>query len=161
VGLIGVVTVGIYAWDKFAPVSKQTEYADLRLGMTRDQVKSIKGYPTVNVTRDNRGWSYQAEPGGIGRIDLKFDEAGLIIINCHSINHYSHKCPTIAGIVDGSKEEDVIQKFGKPDIVRTAIAPWGGHTMKYLYYKTPSVHFWLERDQVNTLGIGAPTPPDW
>ena len=159
VGLIGVVAGGIYVWDKFAPVSKQTEYAGLRLGMTRDQVKSIKGDRSAIAGKDHS--SYEAE--GMGRIDLGFGpgETGLIVINCHSTDHYSNGCPAIAGIVDGSKEEEVIQKFGKPDIVRIAVAPIGGGAMNYLYYKNPGVHFWLERGQVHTLGIGAPTPPAW
>ena len=166
VGGIGLVVIGIagavvYFWGDFRfPISKQTEYADLRLGMTRDQVKSIKGDLPAISGKDHM--SYQAEPG-IGAIDLKFGpgETGLIVINCHSINHYSHACPTIGGIVDGSKEEEVIQKFGKPDIVRIAVAPIGGGAMNYLYYKNPGVHFWLEKGQVHTLGIGAPTPPAW
>ena len=159
--VIGIAGAVVYFWNDFRfPISKQTEYADLRLGMTRDQVKSIKGYPTSNVTP--RDWSYRPV-AGIGGIDLGFGpgETGLIVINCHSTDHYSNGCPAIAGIVDGSKEEEVIQKFGKPDIVRIAVAPIGGGAMNYLYYKNPGVHFWLEKGQVHTLGIGAPTPPAW
>src|SRR6516164_9602484 len=106
VGLIGVVTVGIYAWDKFAPVAKQTEYAGLRLGMMMDEIKYVKGVPThvyemeqegewkgfqrvIAVDKIEKGkkiedyneWAYDDKAY---RLDLTFDKNKLIAIRCHS-----------------------------------------------------------------------------
>ena len=44
--LTGLVAGGIYVWNGFAPVVKQTEYAGLRLGTTMEEAKYVKGLPT-------------------------------------------------------------------------------------------------------------------
>ena len=51
VAAIGALGAKVYlsnrgsAQDGMIPIPKQTEYADLHLGMTQDEVKRIKGYP--------------------------------------------------------------------------------------------------------------------
>jgi hypothetical protein len=160
--VVAIAGAGVYFWNDLPiPISKQNEYAGLRLGMTQDEVQYIKGYPPTVLSEivegewkgfgllnidtttlekgkrveDYKEWSYGM---GVGRIDIEFGPAktGLVVIECYSSDHLK-RCPAIGGITDGNTEQEVIKKFGKPDT-----ASIDGVT-KSLYYKNIGVQFWL------------------
>ena len=56
-------------------------------------------------------------------------------------------CPAIGGIADGNTEQELLEKFGKPDMARI-----DGVT-KRLYYKMAGVQFWLSSGKVYMLDI--------
>jgi hypothetical protein len=53
----GALIVAAQYWDQFFPtkLARQTEYAGVRLGMSRDEVRYVKGLPTNIVTDDKEG----------------------------------------------------------------------------------------------------------
>ena len=67
IGIVGLAVIGgtlIVAaqyWDQLVPIklARQTEYAGVRLGMSRDEVKYVKGVPP-NVVTDDKDGPWQA-----------------------------------------------------------------------------------------------------
>jgi hypothetical protein len=140
--------------------------------MPQDQVRYVKGYPyevgsedgksVIEVTElvkkgknveDYREWRYDMIEH---HLILNFDstKTGLIAIECYTID--SPRCPKIAGITDENTEQEVIKRFGKPDITRIE------STTKFLKYKNIGVHFILQGGKVVTLGINEPDYiPQW
>jgi hypothetical protein len=162
--LIGVVTVGIYAWDKFAPISKQTEYAGLRLGTTTDEIKYIEGIPQTVIDSRVKGWPEIAASAELKRgkeiedynewwyevvthnIDLEFDKDKLIVIKCSSRAKHAN-CPALGGIYDGDSEKTLFYRFGEPSTTSLH------GTVKTVEYSNVGVLFYLEREAVYALGI--------
>jgi hypothetical protein len=158
----------IYVWDQLpVSVSKQTQYAGLRIGMPQDEVMYIKGYPpTVFGEAENEGWQPLIETKKLeqgkkvqdyrewsyeisgGRIDVEFDadKKAIIVISCYSSDRL-RRCPSIGGISDGNTEQEVTHKLGKADSARIE-----GVT-KSLYYKKLGIYFVLAQEQVYTLGV--------
>ena len=167
VGVIGVVAGGIYVWDRFRPVPKQTEYAGLRLGMTMDETKYIKGFPSQvykELEGERKGlrrmialkelekgkkiedynlWGYENTSY---RIDLDFDKNKLIVIRCYSGDKLE-RCPPVGGIRDGDSEQQVVKKLGQP-----FAASIEGVTKK-MWYPDVGAFFYLSQETVYILGI--------
>jgi hypothetical protein len=141
--LAGVSASAFYVWSNLPP-SVQTEYAGLRIGMKKDEVKYVKGYPPsvleppntegefkgdqlVVATKDllkngkkiedYNSWTYEDAAGS--RLDLSFNpsSSALIVISCYSESTL-RLCPPISGITNSDSEQSVISKFGKPDEAR-------------------------------------------
>jgi hypothetical protein len=168
--LAGVSTSAFYVWSHLPHV--QTEYAGLRIGMKKDEVKYVKGYPptvleppetegewkgaqrmvatkdleNTKKIEDYNSWTYEDAAGN--RLDLTFDpsSSALIVIECFS-RSTSRWCPAIDGITNGDTEQTIISKFGQPDDARL------DNLTKSLFYKNIGVHFTLEKAQIYIIGI--------
>jgi hypothetical protein len=121
-GLIIFVAGGIYVWKHFAATKlKRTEYAGLRLRMTRNEIKYVKGtpshvldgvaIPTGTLTADKKiedfdEWAYD------DGLVLLFKQDLLAVISCQSRRHIF--CPDIDGITNGDNEEKLLSVFGEP-----------------------------------------------
>jgi hypothetical protein len=167
--------VGFYAWNQIPwPVPQQTEYARIKVGSTPDEVNYIKGAPSsvlgdlnkdpawpgwqeiIEVPkiekgksfRDYQEWSWAEHTS---RIDVTFDpdKKGVIAVQCFSSDKRS-SCPYIEGIGDGSREDEVIKRFGEPDTSKIT-----GSTRR-LTYKKLGAFFALEQQVVYMLGVHDP-----
>jgi hypothetical protein len=161
---------GFYLWSNL-PVGQQAHYAGLEIGNSPEEVMYRKGSPPtvfgelnnetgfegwqrlIDTTKLEKGktiqdygeWSYSLPSG---RIDVTFstDKTAVIAIQCFSSDRLS-RCPTLAGITDGDREEEVVRIFGAPDSSRIS-----GVT-KTLAYRKIGVSFTLEQQKVYMLGI--------
>jgi hypothetical protein len=157
--------LGFYLWNN--RITNQTEYAGLRLGMTKAEVKYVKGNPT-SLYKENPTSLYTPsfiEPDKLVKgidiedfdewlylnesIDLVFDKQKrtLIAITCYSIDWSTPSCPAIAGITDGDSEKDLTSKFGQP-----STATIDGNT-KTVRYENIGAVFSLAQQTINSLGI--------
>lgn len=138
VGIIGVVAIVQY-WDHFFPtkLSRQTQYAGLKLGMKPEDVMYIKGYPPVVISDEEnpdpawKGWfgviKTEELPKGKKVTDYKHwsynlykhtlnvafnDERTAVIgMHCHSEDKLS-RCPSIGTVTDGTSEQEALRKLG-------------------------------------------------
>jgi hypothetical protein len=176
-GVLTLVLIGaalIFAaqyWDQLFPVKlgRQNEYAGLRLGMTRDEVRYIKGFPANVVTDDKDGpwqafgeikalelpkgktvndyplWSYdgykQYYHVGFGR------GSTVLSIACYSEDK-SLRCPAIGDVQDGTSEAEMLRKLGPP--IKSTIT---GVT-KSVEYNDIGVALKLEKETVYYLLVG-------
>jgi hypothetical protein len=169
--LVGLLTAGgFYLWNNL-PVGVQTQYAGLKVGMHKDEVKYVKGMPTdvlepLTTEGEMKGWqgiittSELLKQGksvddyntwqydlGEARLDLDFDpQSRLIVVSCYSPT-YSSKCPSIGGLTVGVTEKEIVSRLGAPDDARL-----DGIT-KSLYYKNLGIYFTLEKERVYMIGV--------
>jgi hypothetical protein len=167
--------MGMYLYNQLpVTIAVQTELGRVRIGMTQNEVKYVKGYPPYvlgpkddssnfpghpvietgklpagkNVD-DYEDWSY-AEYGG-SRIDVRFDptRTGVIVVQCYS-HDMLQRCPSIAGVSDGDPELQVIRIFGQPDSSNI------DDGTKSMYFKKIGVFFKLAKQTVYLIGINDP-----
>jgi uncharacterized protein YuzE len=130
-------TVGVVVVEEVGDMPRpQTGYADLRLGMTMTEVKYLKGYPpnvidkndtdklggwrVVNATKDLNGrhvedfaeWSYEINDKT--RIDIDFDSKNGKVTGIGCFSAEVMECPPLFGIQDGTTEDVLLKKLGKP-----------------------------------------------
>jgi hypothetical protein len=167
----GAIIVVAQYWEQLAPVklARQTEYSGLRLGMSRDEVKYLKGLPPNVVTDDNEGswqayrvlkpldlpkgktvddyplWSY--ERGHESYLHVAFGK-GMTVRTIACVSSSSFMCPAIGAVQDGSSEADLLRKFGAP--TRSQIKD----TAKSVAYDDIGVEFKLEKETVNRILVG-------
>jgi hypothetical protein len=151
------------------------EYAGLRLGMSPDEVISIKGYPpavlaevpedpppsgwsgpviTTKTLGEKRPQDYQVWAywnGDRSRIDVTFNPemTAVIAIRCFS-DDLLHRCPSIAGVSDGDRESKVIRMFGSPDTSKIK------GVNKALYFSSLGIQLALTGKEGRTSGFFAP-----
>lgn len=152
----------------------ETEYADLRIGMTMDEVKYVKGYPPYVVehskterptwwesdpivmptnhlkegqkVEDYRRWMFEIDNHGT-RVDVDFDQAKMLAgISCYSQGIM--RCPSLIGGYDGMNEKDTIKLLGNPSYEKI-----DGVT-KSIYYKRSGVWFYLTKMKIYLLSVG-------
>ncbi|MCA6109590.1 hypothetical protein [Bradyrhizobium cenepequi] len=167
----GVLIVAAQYWDQLFPVrlSRQAEYAGLRLGMSRDEVKYVKGFPANVVTDDKEGpwqdfgvlksselpkgktvndyplWSYE---GYEHYLHVAFGNGKTVLsIACFSKDRL-YRCPAIGGVQDGSSEAELVRKLGAPS--KSQIKD----TTKSVEYDDIGVEFKLEKETVYRLLVG-------
>jgi hypothetical protein len=179
-GLIGIVIlvavggaliVAAQYWDQFFPtkLARQTEYAGMRLGMTRDEVRYIKGLPPNIVTDDKEGpwqsfgilksselpkgktvndyplWSYE---GNNHYLHVAFGNGKTVSsIACFSIDRI-YRCPSIGGVADGTSEAELLRKLGAPSTSQIS------DQTKSVTYEDIGVEFKLEQEKVYRLLVG-------
>jgi hypothetical protein len=167
--------LGFYLWERFPmTAARQTEYSRIKIGTSPSEVNYIKGPPTIvygemSKDADWKGWQQIIEVKNIekgksvmdfsdwgwnegkSRIDITFDpdRTKVIAIQCYSADKAS-RCPPIAGIADGSKEEEVLTRFGPPDEAKIT------GTTKRMSYQKLGAYFSLEQQTVYMLGINDP-----
>jgi hypothetical protein len=99
--------------------------------------------------RDYDDWVYDVH--GDNQVDLivHFDKAAVVSIECitHGDGTRVGRCPSIAGIADGSSEQDVLAKFGSPDQVGL-----DGVTKRIRYPKL-GIFFLLTKQRVYIVGV--------
>lgn len=170
VGLVILGGLGMWGWDQIEwPIDRQTVYSRIKIGATPDEVNYIKGQPDIvygpleeggfpgkpiievaklqkgKSFRDYSDWTWREDKS---RIDVAFDpnRTNVIAVGCYSSDKLG-RCPDIAGIADGAREDQVIKRFGQPDSEQIS-----GVT-KMLSYEKIGVSFFLEREVVYMLGI--------
>jgi hypothetical protein len=174
IALTGAVIGGLYLWNHLPPVTRQTEYAGLRLGIGPDEVIYIKGFPPTVLgevktegdwigsepvidtsklekgknVQDYREWQYE---GYNSRVDITFnlEKTAVVVIQCYSNDRLS-RCPPILGISDGDSEKTVVDKLGVPAISRIE------GVAKYISYPNLGISLFLTKEQVYMLGINDP-----
>jgi hypothetical protein len=176
VALFGAACVGaVYVWDWLpTPVTRQTEYVGLRLGMPPDEVMYVKGYPPVVLAeevndpawkgffsvietkslengksvKDYRNWSYNAVESNL---NVAFNDSmtAVTAIQCYSSDMLA-RCPELVGVRDGAIERDVLRRLGKPSQSKIE-----GVT-KSMTYDDLGIKLWLEKEQVYMLEISVP-----
>jgi hypothetical protein len=168
----GTLIVAAQYWDQLVPtkLARQTEYAGVRLGMSRDEVKYVKGLPPKVVTDDKDGpwqaygvlksselpqgkavndyplWSYE---GYEHYLHVAFGKGGKTVrsIACFSKDKI-YRCPEIGGVKDGTSEAELLRKLGAPS--RSQIKD----TTKSIGYDDIGVEFTLEKETVYRLIVG-------
>lgn len=176
--IASVSAVMIFAaqyWNQIFPtkLNRQAEYAGVRLGMSRDEVRYVKGVPTLAVIQDKEGpspsynvfkpselpkgktindyplWEYEGHEHFILVI---FGDGNNTVrsVACFSSDK-SSRCPEIGGVSDGTTEAELLHKFGMPSSSQIKDA------RKSVRYEDIGVEFTLEKQKVYRLIIG-PTP---
>jgi len=173
--LVGLVILGGVGLFVFYRVDnwphKQTAYEDLYLGMTMAEVKYIKGIPSVVLdppkydakfggplqlgvptkalpegkhVEDYFWWQYDSSGS---RLDVDFDPKTKAInrIGCYSKAVLN--CPLLLGLSDGSSENVVIEKLGKPSFEHI------DGVAKEMEFANFGVWFYLEKQKVYYLGV--------
>jgi hypothetical protein len=173
--LVGIVAGGgMYLYSLIpVAVSRQTEYAGVRLGMSQDEVRYIKGLPQWVLAEDvpdagmkgfrmvletNKipngksvndyfDWSYAEHRRNI---NIAFNASRAVVaIQCFSDDNLG-RCPKVGGIEDGDDETKVLEKLGgKP---QTSIS---GVT-KTLFYPELGIRLHLTKQRVYTLEVSSP-----
>jgi hypothetical protein len=141
--------VGYQYWEQFtaakqlpAKLSRQTEYAGLRLGLTQDEIMYIKGLPShvfvkditdpkskdrysvvetkdwgerekVKRIKDHEAWAFRGDYHTIFVSFSKESPNAVSDIQCNSYDQI-YRCPAIGDIQDGNSEEEVNRKLGPP-----------------------------------------------
>jgi Putative abortive phage resistance protein AbiGi, antitoxin len=180
VALIALGLGGIVIYDLADDNSRtETGYADLRLGMTMDEVKYVKGYPTyileypkITVEKptwwensasviassslkdgqnveDFRSWEFAIDDHGT-RIDVDFDQRTKLLSKVACYSQRIMQCPSLLGLHDGMSEADAIKRLGKPSYERI-----DGVTKKVSYDRL-GVWFYLEKMKIYMLGVESP-----
>jgi hypothetical protein len=170
VGGIVVIGAGAYLYFNYEePPTKQLGYADLKLGMSENEVRYIKGSPTevmeadalspgfdrvVKVDKLDQGrtvsdypeWSYTDTSS---RIDITFDPNRKVkAIQCYAT---SYGCPYLFGLHVGSSEDQVLARLGKP----TSQAVQVNGSTKRMVYGPYNVVFFLTKKEVYMLLVTA------
>ena len=163
---------GLYIW-KLLPttITRQDQYAGVRLGMTPDEVMYVKGYPAtvlaeevedpvwkgflINIETKNlekgkrvtdyRYWAYD-------NITVVFnkDRKAVVEVKCYSNNKLS-RCPSLAGVVDGDSEKEAVRKLGNADAAKI------DGVAKTMRYSKFGIELILTKEQVYHLGIFDPS----
>lgn len=171
--LLGVlVGGGAYLYHRLpTPVSTQTVYAGLRLGMSQDEVLYLRGYPPSvlgeavsdpkwkgfhvvletnklpegKTAADYRYWSYR---DNYRTIEIVFNDErnAVVAVQCYSDDKLG-RCPAIAGVQDGEYETNVLRKLGDKPTSKL------NGTTKTLTYPDLGIRLWLAREQVYRLEI--------
>jgi hypothetical protein len=171
--------VGVFVFEKIGNVPhQQTGYDDLRLGMTMAEVKYVKGFPPNVVDKNDKdtwgGWRvikatkddlkekrvddfalWLYDRNDQTRLDVDFDlKKGTV----NSIGCFSNgvmDCPPLVGIQDGTTEEIVLQKLGKPSHERIE------GVSKRMYFEDLRVWFDLTQNKVYMMGVQYPAAVWW
>ncbi len=165
--MVGLATWGYVRFEN--RLTKQLEYYDLKLGMTKNDVTYVKGIPDyVQPDADKDGWqlviqtkeiekgksikdfdtwSYHVSEGE--RLDIDFDKSGRGIITIGCFAHRNGSCRPILGISTGRTEEEVIERFGQPDKEKV-----DGVT-KNMVYTNLNLSMYLERKKVYMFKVGS------
>ena len=174
--VIGAAVVGGFQfWDQLpTKITRQAEYAGLRVGMTQDEVMYIKGYPpfvlaeevndpqwkgfylvveTKNLEKgkrviDYQNWSYKEYEHNI---NVTFNEAktAVVAIQCNSIDKL-YRCPAIGGVRDGDTEKEALRKFGNPSNSQIQ------GVAKTLTYRDLGIKLTLTKEQIYIMEIRDP-----
>jgi len=102
---------------------------------------------------DYRHWDYRMThptSGIVERLlDVNFnsDRTALVTIRCIAYDDFYGRCPSIAGVIDGSTEQDVIQRLGPPDSTEIKSG------IKVLTYRTLGIGLRLRKERVYLLSI--------
>jgi hypothetical protein len=184
---------GLWLWNQPPPgLTRQTEYANVRLGMTPAEVLSVKSDPDELLEEDDdwrslrrligieelkkkgksvkdyRYWEYLLNKGtlSVNTISVTFNEAktAVVAISCSCSgglipnDHRLSSCPSIAGVMCGDSESDVVRKLGNPDTFQ--IGDDNGKLLAYrdlgisltLYNPTPELVHLSGIDEQSYLG---------
>ena len=131
--VIGLITAIFYGYKNIASApTRQTGYADLKLGMTMGEVQYVKGPPTDVVSlpglevipvkflnSDKRiekytAWMYDKPQGEDYRIDVSFDPKTKRLKYIACFSQGSFNCPSLFGIDDGTSEKRLLETLGDP-----------------------------------------------
>jgi len=169
-GVLTLMVIGaalIFAtwyWDQIFPVKlgRQTEYAGLRLGMSRDEVRYVKGMPPSVVTKDFDVLKSSELPNGrtINDYPLWVYEGhehyihaafgvGVTVrsIACVSLDMI-YRCPPIGDAQDGRSEAELLHSLGAPSKSEIKDAT------KSLEYNDLGIEFKLKKEKVYRLLVG-------
>jgi hypothetical protein len=171
-GLAAIIGAFLFYDNYQPPPTRQSEYADLKLGMKQIEVSYIKGVPThvfeddgskpglqkmIAVGELNQGqkasdflaWSYEIYNG---RLDVDFDsEKRVNAIRCYAKGTYG--CPSVLGLDTGSDEEEVIKRLGKP--TQSALS---SSATKRIVYQPLNLMFYLSKKEVYMIYVTEDLP---
>jgi outer membrane protein assembly factor BamE (lipoprotein component of BamABCDE complex) len=168
--IVGLTALAVFSYSEFESIPRRpNDYADLTIGMTMDQVQYIKGSPSDVLDDDPRGGfrmvravkdikadkkvqdyrSWQFSDATSSRLDVEFDPASkkLRQIACYSSDSYS--CPALVGVNDGTDEDTVVKKLGRPSSEKIL-----GPT-KLIEYEPLGVWYYLAKQKVYMLGMSS------
>lgn len=160
-----LIAVNQYWPTNLTPVERQTQYWGIKLGLPATEVLYMKGspenvfsepdaqkfkevlqvskLPTGKTVHDYREWSFSQSRT---RYDVAFDKGMRVVaIQCYSSDKL-YNCPEIAGIRDGSSEEQMINRFGQGESKITGLT-------KRMNYDAQGVYFYLEKEVVYLVGV--------
>jgi hypothetical protein len=138
-GAAGAIAIAHY-WDELFPtrLTRQTQYAGLKLGISPQEVMYIKGYPPVVLGQENadpewkgfftiiktselekgkkvtdyKNWSYDHYKHNIN-VEFNNERTAVIRIQCYSEDKIA-RCPSIGSVWDGTSEQEALRKLGGP-----------------------------------------------
>lgn len=155
-----------------------TEYADIKLGDSPQQVRYVLGQPVEYlVTKEEVGnpWSKfprvvkpeEDQDGSLlsqsktwqyptrrdTRIDVEFDKPGGIVVSvsCYSDSIYS--CPEVLGLRDGTDEDEVLEHLGAPTTEELRGAS------KVMRFNNLNLTLYLVKKKVYMVEVSLPASP--
>lgn len=155
-----------------------TEYSDIKLGDSPQQVRYVLGQPAEYlVTKEEAGnpWSkfprvvkpeddrdgsllaqsktWQYPTRRDTRIDVEFDKPGGVVVSVSCYSQTIYSCPEVFGLRDGTDEDYVFAQLGQP----TAEAL--RDSSKVLRYNSLNLTLYLVKKKVYMIEVSAPASP--
>jgi len=176
-GLIGAVIVvsgGVWVYSNVLPPPRPTAYAELKLGMSMDEVQYIKGLPnyvlgpTIAKSQDDEfagfqkfvkvgdiekgksildfsDWAYGGTENG-SRVDVSYGPDNKVnSVICYSQRSYD--CASLLGVAHGTSEDAVVERLGKPSLQLL-----NGVT-KSIWYERYNTIYRFEKKRVYMMGL--------
>jgi hypothetical protein len=142
------LAAAIYLASTYREVRAATQsFGQLRLGMTKDEVRYALGSPDADKAAGQR-WDYLHD--GV-TLALSFDRAErLNSANCSQIEDSLRNCPEVLGLRIGSSEAAVRRRLGAP-----ASEHFAG-TDKMMRYPGLGLEFTLRRQMVDEISKSTP-----
>ena len=143
----------IYAKDTPHAVSQREEIVEFNSNDDIPKVDLQLKLEAGKAISDYRHWDYQMThptSGIVERLlDVNFnsDRTALVTIRCIAYDDFYGRCPSIAGVIDGSTEQDVIQRLGPPNSTEIKSG------IKVLTYRTLGIGLRLRKERVYLLSI--------
>ena len=113
-------------------------------------VLPTKALKNAQRVEDYRSWEYEQADH---RIDVDFDAATGMLREIACFSRHTMNCPPLLGIQDGTSEDILVQKLGKPSNQKI-----DGVTKK-INYSDLGVWFNLEQRKVYMIGVVSTAPP--
>lgn len=144
----GGAWVGYDQWTQSRP-RLQTDFWDLRPGMSIEEVTFRKGQPTQKA---DGYWAYLSDAEKVGYV-IGFRDGRVRYVEAITRQGDSVYLPTLQGISSFSTSDDLVGRFGQPDGVST----YEDGMRRQLSFSRFGLTFQLERNRVIGLGVFDPT----
>lgn len=145
VGIIMLGGIGIWGYIYYQGRPKKlNEVWGVRIGMSSDDVRFLKGVPTIDKFGDEKlRWIYNDNKT---RYRIYFMNNRVVRINAVCLNESKYLCPSFNDIRQGDDQSHIFHKLGKP----TKVIKGEGFDkpVRLFLYKNYNSCFYLEQNSV-------------